>query len=94
MTQGTDFDFRNYPADGTEGELREIIFGSGSDTFSLLIEVDPSGGPLQMTVGNGPPHEDAPRALAEVLRDMAELVESMEDNEEYWNALDALGNTE
>jgi hypothetical protein len=89
----TDLDFSNYPADGVEGELREnLVFGSGSSTFALLVEYDPPDGPLRITVGNGPPHEDAPLALADVLRDVADLVEGLYERDEYWEALDKLDN--
>lgn len=83
--------FENYPVDGAETSVRELVaFGPASDDFAILIELDPSGGPLRITVGNGPTHEDAPRLLGETLHDIADAVADLANNEEYWVALAAL----
>ena len=89
-------DFQNYPMDGASSLAHpQLWFGPAEKgIFKLLIEFDTSGGPLKVIVGNGPPHEDAPRAVADVLRSVADAVEAMDESDEYWVAVNALASSQ
>lgn len=84
-------DFQNYPVDGDETAIREQVgFGPASEDFAVLVELNPTGGPLRITVGNGPPHEDAPRLIGQALHDIADAIEDLENTQAYWDALTEL----
>lgn len=95
LSEELDLDFHNYPGGSTDGIVRDgLVFGSGSTDFAMLIEFSPDSDGLRVTVGNGPPHPDAPVALAEMLRSIAEIIEDLGDRDEYWEAINELDDTE
>ena len=78
-------EFASYPLEGTESMLRTVVFGPSSDEFATLIELNPETSLLRVTVGNGPRNADIPRAIPEVLREVAGLIEDLENNDEFWD---------
>ena len=80
-------EIENYPSDGDDSIIREVAFGPASTDFALLIEVNPFGGPMRLTIGNGPRDADLPRLLPEVLHDMASAVDNLADSDEFWEQI-------
>ena len=76
--------YENYPVDGVEAIIKTVNVGPIGEDFVILIEFNPLEGPLRVTVGNGPTHEEAPTIVAKTLRDVADAIEDLQDMPEYW----------
>jgi hypothetical protein len=67
----------NYPANGTESLLKDISFGPVSEDMNLLITVSGEDGTLGVTIGNGPEMGRLPVVIPALLRELADLLESV-----------------
>lgn len=88
--QNPQFTFTNYPVNATESVVQTVTFGPAVEEFQLLVTVDPNTGILEVLVGNGPSHEEAPTAVSEVLAGVANVIASLNDNPEYWASISKL----
>lgn len=74
-----DFHFQNYPAEGENAVIQEVLFGPPSTKFTLLIEVDIETEELSVVIGNGPPNALVPQLIPEVLGNVADIIAGLED---------------
>ena len=69
---------RNYPASGVEGAVADVTFGPASEDFRVLITMAGASGDIDVVVGNGPPTEQLPDILPNILRELADIIEDLE----------------
>ncbi len=81
--EGQSTGWTNYPQEGSDAAMREVWFGPPSSNVAILIEYDIDEDHLEVTVGNGPSHDEAPEGVAGLLRDVASIVSTMGESDEY-----------
>lgn len=86
-----DLHIQSYPADGDKSVTRPVEFGPSNKSFALLIEVNPETEELTVTIGNGPANTLIPQIIPDVLANVANVIEQVGDNPEFWEQINSEG---